>query len=189
MKNTVKWIITAAVLAAVIVTATALYNKFSDDYKVENLMDAGQVKSTEKPTERHFAPDFTVLDNDGNAVKLSDFKGKPVVLNFWATWCYYCKVEMPDFNSAYKNYPDVQFMMVNATDGVQETLENAKEYITNEQFEFDVFYDTGLEAVNAYYVTGFPSTFFINKDGELITRGNGMLDYQTLEKGIKMITE
>ena len=135
------------------------------------------------------APDFTVLDSEGNEVQLSDYVGKPIVLNFWATWCYYCKEEMPDFDKAYEAYPEVQFLMVNATDGVQETMESAQEYIQQEGFQFDVFYDTQLEAVNAYYVTGFPATYFIDAQGNLVTRSRGMLDYDTLVKGIGMITE
>ena len=54
-------------------------------------------------------------------------------------------------------------------------------------FEFEVLYDTNLEAVNSYYVTGFPQTFFIDAEGRLIAQGNGMLDYETLERGISMI--
>ena len=79
--------------------------------------------------------------------------------------------------------------MVNATDGVQETMESAKNYVEQEAYEFDVFFDTNQEAIRNYNVTGFPATFFIDKDGNLVTRGVGMLDFETLEKGIKMITE
>lgn len=61
---------------------------------------------------------------------------------------------MPDFDKAYEKYPDVQFLMVNATDGVQGTIESAKKYIEQERFRFDVFFNTELKAVNAYYVTG-----------------------------------
>ena len=129
-----------------------------------------------------------MLDANGNSVKLSDYKGKPVVLNFWATWCYYCKMEMPDFNKAYKNYPEVQFLMVNATDGVRETVDKAKTYAENSGFSFDVFYDTKLDAVRKFYVTSFPSTFFIDKDGNIVAKGSGALDYESIIKGIEMIS-
>ena len=134
------------------------------------------------------APNFTVLDVNGNEVKLSDFRGKPVVLNFWATWCYYCKSEMADFNQAYYKYPDIQFLMVNATDGVYETIASAKKYVAQEGYDFDVFFDTKEEAVNAYYVTGFPTTYFIDANGRLVARAVGMIDLETLEVGIGMIT-
>ena len=168
----------AVLLVAVLAVAAVLYQKFSGEYAGENLGSTEEAQLA--------APDFTVLDSEGNEVQLSDYVGKPIVLNFWATWCYYCKEEMPDFDKAYEAYPEVQFLMVNATDGVQETMESAQEYIQQEGFQFDVFYDTQLEAVNAYYVT---ATYFIDAQGNLVTRSRGMLDYDTLVKGIGMITE
>jgi thiol-disulfide isomerase/thioredoxin len=143
-----------------------------------------------KPQTKPFnAPDFTVLDYNGNEVNLSDFAGKPIVLNFWATWCYYCKAEMADFNKAYANHPEVQFLMVNATDGERETIASAKKYVEQNGYDFNVFFDVNSDAVNTYGITGFPTTYFIDKDGNLIARGVGMLDYETLEQGIGMITK
>lgn len=171
----------AVLLVAVLAVAAVLYQKFSGEYAGENLGSTEEAQLA--------APDFTVLDSEGNEVQLSDYVGKPIVLNFWATWCYYCKEEMPDFDRAYEKYPDVQFLMVNATDGVQETMASAKEYVEQEGFQFDVFFDTNFDAVNAYQVSGFPATFFIDENGNLVTYGRGMLDFETLEKGIQMITE
>lgn len=171
----------AVLLVAVLAVAAVLYQKFSAEYAGENLGSTEEAQLA--------APDFTVLDSEGNEVQLSDYVGKPIVLNFWATWCYYCKEEMPDFDRAYEKYPDVQFLMVNATDGIQETMASAKEYVEQEGFQFDVFFDTNFDAVNAYQVSGFPATFFIDGNGNLVTYGRGMLDFETLEKGIQMITE
>lgn len=91
-----------------------------------NLEENSSNTSTESESKSSTSPDFTVLDYDGNAVKLSDFKGEPVVINFWATWCYYCKEEMQDFNDANKKYLNVKFMMIDAADGYKET---AKSYV------------------------------------------------------------
>lgn len=198
MKNNVKWIAVAVALVVLVAGAGVLYNKLSPEYSADKLAQttekttsaqAENNSSQEQSKNDYSAPDFTVLDYEGNPVKLSDYKGKPVVLNFWATWCYYCKEEMPDFNTAYEKYPDVQFLMVNATDGVQETVDSAKKYVEDEGYDFPVFFDTEGEAVNAYYVSGFPSTYFINSEGELVTYANGMLDLATLEKGIEYIVE
>ena len=130
-----------------------------------------------------------MLDYDSNEVKLSDFKGKPVVLNFWATWCFYCKEEMPDFNIAFEKYPDVEFLMLNATDGYQETIETAKKYYETEGFDFNIYFDTNSQAVNNYGITGFPTTIFIDKDGYVVASAGGMIDLETLEKGIEMIKD
>ena len=211
MKNGLKWGLLALLLVGIIAGAAVLYNKYSEEFGGGNLVqtptEVPEQKETQAPPESEPeeetlpqpqetetpayqpAPDFTVLNENGNPVKLSDYKGQPVVVNFWATWCYYCKEEMPDFDKAREAYPNVQFMMVNATDGVQETMETAKAYIAEKGFGFDVFYDTELNAVSAYYVTGFPATFFVDAEGKLIARGNGMLDYDTLVRGIEMITE
>ncbi len=140
MNKSIKWIALVVVLVALLVGAYALYNKYSKEYEGEKLAQASQNSQTtqENNEQAALAPDFTVYDVNGNEVSLSDYKGKPVVLNFWATWCYYCKEEMPDFNKAYKEYPDVQFLMVNATDGVQETKEKAMQYVKDEGFDFPV---------------------------------------------------
>ena len=136
----------------------------------------------------HVAPDFTVIDMDGNEVKLSDYKGKPVVLNFWATWCGYCVKEMPHFDQAYRDNPDVQFLMINVTDGDSETMSKAKSFIKESGYEFPVFFDTKLEATYIYGAdAGIPLTYFINAEGELITYAQGMIDAETLARAIEMI--
>ncbi len=177
MKSAIKWLILVLLLVAIIIGATALYNKYSSEYKAELPEEENAVA----------APDFTVFDMNGNAVKLSDFKGRPVVLNFWATWCYYCKKEMPDFNAVAEKYPEVQFLMVNATDGVQETEAKARQYIKEQGFTFDVFFDTRLDAVYTYGVNSFPTTYFIDAKGNIVARAGGMMDAETLEDAIDKI--
>ena len=135
------------------------------------------------------APDFSVMNAEGETVQLSDFAGKPVVINFWATWCGYCKMEMPDFDKAYREYPDVVFLMINATDGVYETKEMADAYVKSEGFSFDVYYDVASAAQIAYKVSGFPTTVFINAQGDVVAKEVGMISYETLIGGIARITE
>ena len=135
------------------------------------------------------APDFTVLDGEGNERKLSEFFGQPIVLNFWATWCGYCVQEMPDFDQAAMDHPEVVFMMVNVTDGERETVEKAKAFIAEQGFTFPVYYDTALQAVMTYGASSLPKTYFIDADGNPVAYANGMIDAATLELGISKITE
>ena len=150
----------------------------------ENEEDAGK-KGSEETFE---APDFQVEDANGDFVSLSDMKGQPVVLNFWASWCPPCKSEMPDFQKAYEMYGgDIRFMMVNMTDGSRETKETAKAYIEEQGYTFSVYYDVNQEAAYAFYVSSVPATYFIDEDGNIVAAGRGMLDEEALKKGISML--
>lgn len=134
------------------------------------------------------APDFTVQDGEENPVKLSDMVGKPVVLNFWASWCPPCKMEMPDFQEAFTEYGDsVHFMMVNLTDGARETVDTAKKYVEDQGYTFPVYFDTGSEAAIVYGIMAVPATFFIDAEGKPVARASGAIDRETLEKGIEMV--
>lgn len=146
----------------------------------------GQDASAENSVQQ--APDFTVTDYDGEEVMLSDYFGKPIVVNFWASWCPPCKAEMPDFEEAYKTHSEVQFLMVNMTGG-RETLESAKEHVESQGYTFTVLFDTEYSAAYAYYVNSLPATYFIDAEGNLIAYATGMLDAETLEKGIAMIAD
>ena len=134
------------------------------------------------------APNFSATSAEsGETVKLSDKIGKPVVINFWASWCYPCKSELPDFEEMYKKYGgEVEFMMVNLTSG-KETKEVAAAFIESCGYTFPVYYDTMSSGVMAYGISAIPLTVFVNKDGSIASYYNQMIDGETLENGIKDI--
>lgn len=140
--------------------------------------------------EKMKASDFSVYDIDGNEVHLSDYLGKPIVLNFWASWCNPCQMEMPDFHKKYLELgEEVQFLMINMTDGSRETVETASEFIAEVEYTFPVFYDTESTASIAYEVYSLPMTFFIDSDGYVAATASGAIDEETLQRGIELISE
>lgn len=149
---------------------------------------SSQSSQEEEEPELTPAPDFTVYDKEGNEVHLSDFVGKPIVLNFWASWCSPCKSEMPDFNQAYLDYgEEVQFLMVNMTDGSRETVESASAFIEEQGYEFPVFYDTDYDAALTYGAYALPTTYFIDAEGYGVAWAQSALSAENLQKGLDMI--
>ncbi|MEG1516240.1 MAG: redoxin family protein [Clostridia bacterium] len=134
------------------------------------------------------APDVTVYAADGTPTRLSDFLGKPVVLNFWASWCPPCKGEMPDFQKLYDEVgDDVVFMMVNQTDGQRETQKKAAAFIEKQGYTFPVYFDTDLAASMTYQVYSIPTTVLVDVQGNLVAISPGQMDEATLRAGIEMI--
>ena len=195
------WILAFAV---VIVGASVLYNRLSGEVELGGLATAPQAAAAPEETEEaagetaeapgetearaNTAPDFTVYDLEGNAHKLSDFRGKPVLLNFWASWCGPCQMEMPDFQKFYESHGDkVHFVIVNLTDGQQETVESASKFIAEKGYTFPVYYDTDIDAAMKYGVSAVPVSYFIDAEGNFVAWAQGALNADMLQQGMDML--
>ena len=195
MKKQVKFILALLGIAVFFLGTSFLYQFLSDRYDPQNVTvtdEQGDVAgdSSENSTQPMLAPNFTVYTEDGTAVKLSELYGKPIILNFWASWCPPCKSEMPDFESMYQKYgEDIHFVMINLTDGQRETVESGAAYVEAQGFTFPVYFDSDLDAANNYQVYSVPMTYFLHVEGYTIARASGAIDAATLERGISMIAE
>jgi len=192
MTQKMKLILGIALLAVIIAGATVVYKTLGNQISPEN--DIGLAESdgsiSESDSQKQEAPDFTMTDSSGNSVSLSEIiaKGKPIVLNFWASWCPPCKDEMPEFDIVYKELGDeIQFMMVDVTDGQRETVEMGTNYVKEQGFSFPVYFDTAQDGAYTYGINSIPTTLFIDKDGYIITGVQGRIDEKTLRKAIDMI--
>ena len=198
--KTLKLLIWILAFAVVIVGAYVLYNRLSSEISVGGIATVAQEtkapEATENPGETAAeteekgseAPDFTVYDLEGNAYKLSDFRGKPVLLNFWASWCGPCQMEMPDFQKFYETHGDkVNFVIVNLTDGQQETVESASAFIAEKGYTFPVYYDTDIDAAMKYGVSAVPVSYFIDAEGYFVAWAQGALSADMLQQGMDMV--
>ena len=212
----IKLIVALVALAALIAVASVLYSRLGDSYKPNSFVtkennepifegetvtnplpqdtEGEQTEISESENaenaenENTLAPDFEMLDGDGNSIALSSFRGKPTILNFWASWCPPCKSEMPAFEKAFSEYGnEINFVMLNSTDGSRETVETAKAFIGEMGYTFPVYYDTTSMGAILYGTSSIPMTFLIDSEGNLIGYGAGALSEEALYSGIEML--
>lgn len=191
-KNKYITIILIFIFILLLVGGAYAYKQLSkkvDAYELPNLK-ATDSKEDNDTANRMKAPDFLLYNDKGEEIEFSNLVGKPIVINFWATWCPYCIQEMADFNEIYKELKDeVHFMMINQTDGNRETKKKAQDYIAKEGFEFPVYYDLDLNAARAYGITSLPTTVFVDKDGYFFKGYLGALSKSVVEEHIDLLLD
>lgn len=147
---------------------------------------AGETESSLPDTsDRVEAPDFTLVDQYGEEHKLSDYKGKVVFLNFWATWCPPCREEMPDIEALYKEYgensEDLVILSVanpktkDNPNNNDKTIEEVTKFMEDNGYSYPALMDTTGDVLLQYYITAFPTTFMIDREGRVIGYASGAL--------------
>jgi peroxiredoxin len=126
------------------------------------------------------APEFSLTDLSGNAMRLANFKGRVVFLNVWTTWCEPCREEMPSMQSLYTRLrgPDFEMLGVNADQGDRAVVE---QFVRDHGITFPVLPDPDLQIADRYGVTGYPETFIIDRNGRVVDHQLGPRDWDSIE--------
>ena len=190
--NVLFWIV---ILGLLFFAANNFYNRYKEKADIEKKLqqqpqqDSGssQPQNSEKPK----APDFELKDTEGKTVKLSDYKGKIVILNFWATWCPPCRTEIPDLIKASEELSksdDAVIVAVNLTNGYNgETAERAKKFVKDNKMTMKVLLDEKDEAAMKYGIASIPTTFIINRDGTVYDIHNQTVSYKQIMDTVNKI--
>ncbi|AEF95232.1 alkyl hydroperoxide reductase/ Thiol specific antioxidant/ Mal allergen [Desulfotomaculum nigrificans CO-1-SRB] len=139
------------------------------------------VETTEATPAPVMAPDFTLEDINGKQVRLSDLRGKKVLINFWTTWCKYCRVEMPELQKFYEQTKDKnwQILTVNITRS-ERSISDVKDYLKTNNFTFPVLLDKTGQVAAQYGINSIPTSFILNEKGEVIQTKMGPFSQQEL---------
>ncbi len=125
------------------------------------------------PQKNSPAPDFTLTSLDGLSVTLSELSGRPVLLNFWATWCPPCRSEMPYFQEIHEDPVWRERELLILAVNLQESAADVRRFVTDNAYAFTVLLDTKAEAARLYNTSSIPATYIIGKDGIIKDRRIG----------------
>ncbi len=186
-KNLIIWI-TAALLVAVAIYVTNNYNgkpRVIVSPPANAPAQTGndiQPEEQPKPGKTNLMQDydFELEDLNGNKISLSDYKGKKVYLNFWATWCPPCKAEMPDMEKLYQETKDNGLIMLAVNVG--EDKKTVQSFIEDNGYNFPVLLDVTGEVSQLYQVTGIPTSYFIDTEGYLDDGATGSISLEAMKE-------
>lgn len=153
---------------------------------------SSQTSSTENSTASQVSADAKHTVIPLSEFSLEHYRGKVVVLNFWASWCPPCKAEMPDLDTLsqeLRERDDVVFLSINLTDGGRETVEKAEAYLIENGFSFDVVMDTNGELANEFRISTIPQTFILDAQGETVANISGMTTSQAIMEKVELALE
>jgi len=135
------------------------------------------------------APDFELETLEGKKVKLSDFQGKKVILNFWASWCPPCKAEIPHMQKYYEKFAkedNFEIVAVNLT-SQKETIKYVGKFVKTYEMTFPVLLDTEGEQMRAYEIYTIPTTYFLDTKGIIQKKVIGPVDQDSMRESVKAL--
>jgi len=175
-------ILATLAVGAIIVGLVYFFDRPGDNTRSITLTAAA---TGEAPRVGKEAPDFRVQGLDGQYFQLSDFRGRPVWLNFWATWCPPCRAENPDIEAVYKAYKD-QGLVIVAVD-IGEDSNTVKGYVQRIGLTYRIGLDSDTAIAAQYRIAGIPTHYFVDKDGIIRDWRIGGMSKKAMEKKVEAI--
>ncbi len=126
----------------------------------------------------NIAPDFELTTLNGDTVKLSDYRGQRVMVNFWATWCPPCRAEMPDMEKFHQN-KDITILAINLTE-TESAKSDVTEFVEKFELTFPVLMDETVKVANQYQIQPIPSSFMIDSNGRIQYKALGAMNYELM---------
>ncbi len=186
-------ILLVLIMVLAILVGTSYYERYQtpdakQSTQPETTTDSGT--GSGKAVKGKLAPEISLDDLNGQPVKLSDYRGKVVIVNFWASWCRPCKSEMPDLDEAAREFSqgsEAVLLTVNLTDGSRETAETAREYVADHRLALTVLLDIQSRAANAYSITSIPTTYIIDRQGVVVNSIAGPTTKAALKQYVEQL--
>lgn len=173
------------VIAVIILLALIGWGVYDSQSKTE-VMTQEELNEIKVGTQiGNLAPNFELLSLDGNKVQLSDYRGKKVLLNFWATWCPPCRVEMPHMEKFYNDYKDkdVVVLAVNLTH-TEKSVTDVPIFVQDFGLTFPVVMDDNGGTSDVYQVVAYPTSYMIDSNGIIREKFQGAINYDIMKKSV-----
>ncbi|WKV09293.1 TlpA disulfide reductase family protein [Thermoanaerobacterium sp. CMT5567-10] len=187
--NRNKNIILTASIILILILGISIYflNNYVVSSQTQNQNTNTAINNAQVGAEKgDLAPDFTLKDVNGKTVTLSKLKGKKVILNFWATTCPYCKIEMPELNKFYQNNKNDVVLLAIDIGEEKSTVEN---YLESKGYGFTILLDSDAKVAMDYKVQFIPMSFFIDEKGIIRSISNGAMTYDEVDEYFKTISQ
>lgn len=190
------WPLVAVLVFGISIYTVVDYNKnkgkdlditTNENSTTKKAYDAAKDPSTVKSSdaEKIAALDFKLKDLNGKDVSLSDYKGKKVFLNFWASWCPPCKAEMPDIEKLHQQTKDSDLVILAVNIGEDKTT--AKSFMQSNKYSFTVLLDSNQNIAAQYNISAIPTSFFIDKEGNIVSTIKGGMTLEQMKTNISKL--
>jgi cytochrome c biogenesis protein CcmG, thiol:disulfide interchange protein DsbE len=149
-----------SLFSIVVLTLAAAWTAGTATFARPDIQDEAQ-----EPRPGFLAPDFELMSPDGNPLRLSDLRGRPVILNLWASWCPPCKAEMPALENVHRQYEGDGLVVLGVNMTYQDSVQDAVQFLADEGLTFPIVMDVDGSVGRRYQMRALPTTFFIDRSG------------------------